>query len=147
MGAIRETKLSNGNVQLEITYGGKEAPFGGVDTSAPPAYIDPRCFAAANGFLVVDNKLVATSLQPLSVPATLWGGTAGVELLAFGTFYETGYGQLNYALGYMAVPFGTVGMSPTGVNYTFYMTTWNPSTPTVVLSNTELELTLFDSYL
>lgn len=38
MGAIKETKLANGNVGLEITYGGKEAPFGGVDSSAPPAY-------------------------------------------------------------------------------------------------------------
>ena len=146
MGAIREYKLANGNLGLEITYGGKEAPFGGVDTSAPPAYIDPRCFAAADGHLVIDNKLVAASLQPVQVPATLWGNVSGVRLIAFGTFYQTGYGQLNYALGYVAVPFGTPSVDPTGVDYTFYMTTWSPATPTVALSNTELELTLFDSY-
>ena len=56
MGAIKTTELSNGNIGLEITYGGKEAPFGGVDTSAPPAYIDPRCFTNCDGVIVVDNQ-------------------------------------------------------------------------------------------
>ena len=147
MGAVRTYELDNKNLGFEITYGGKESPFGGADTSAPPPYIDPRCFPVTDGFLVVDGKLVAASLQPIDVPATLWGNVDGVALLAFGTFYETGYGQLNYALGYQAVPFGDGVSSPTGVNYFFYMTTWRPATPTVALSNTQLELTLFDSFL
>lgn len=63
MGQVKTTELPNGNLGLEITYGGKESPFGGVDTSAPPAYIDPRCFTLSDGFLVVDNKLVAVSVQ------------------------------------------------------------------------------------
>jgi hypothetical protein len=147
VGAVREYKLSNGNIGLEITYGGKESPFGGVDTSAPPAYIAPNCFAAADGFLVIDNKLVAASLQPVTVPATLWGNVVGVKLLAFGTFYQTGYGQLNYALGYTAQSFpAPPSTDPTGVNYTFYMTTWQPQNPAVALSNTEFNVTLFDSF-
>lgn len=145
MGAIREQKLSNNNTALEITYGGKDSPFGGVDTSAPPPYIDPRCFTAADGFLVVDNKLVAANFQPADVP-TLWASVAGVILIGYGTFYQTGYGQLNYALGYIGTPFGG-GADPTGVNYTFYITTWKVGLiGPVVLSDTELEVTLFDSY-
>jgi hypothetical protein len=143
MGAIKTTELSNGNIGLEITYGGKEAPFGGVDTSAPPAYIDPTCFTNCDGFIVIDNKLVVASLNPIAVP-TLWGGTAGVTLLKFGTFYNSLTGQLNYALGYTATAFGVSGTSPTGVNYEFYMTSWNPSAPTVPFDDSYL-VTLFDA--
>jgi len=97
VGLIKESELSNGNIGLEITYGGREAPFGGVDTSAPPAYIDPKCFTNCDGFIVIDNKLVVASLNPVAVPI-LWGGTAGVILIGFGNFYNTTYGTLNYAL-------------------------------------------------
>jgi len=140
MGAIKETKLANGNVGLEITYGGKEAPFGGVDSSAPPAYIDPRCFTECDGFVVVDNKLVAASLNPFPTPV-LWSGTAGVQLIGFGNFYNTTYGTLNYALGYTAV---AVAGTPTGVAYTFYMTSWNPVNITGPYNDT-LSYTLFNS--
>ena len=143
MGAIKTTELSNGNIGLEITYGGKEAPFGGVDTSAPPAYIDPTCFTLADGFLIVDNKLVAVNFQPASYPV-LWGEVAGIVLLKIGTFYNSLNGQLNYALGYAATPFGTSGVTPTGVNYAFYMTAWSPEAPTVPL-NDVLLVTLFDA--
>ena len=68
MGAIKTTELSNGNICLEITYGGMEAPFGGVDTSAPPAYIDGKCFAASDGFVVVDNKLCVANWQSVVFP-------------------------------------------------------------------------------
>lgn len=141
MGAIREIELSNGNVQLEITYGGKEAPFGGVDTSAPPAYIDPRCFAAANGFLIVDNKLVATSLVPLNIPP-LWGGMPGITFLGFGTFYNSIYGQLNYIIGYTATAFSAEFSS--GVNYVFYITSWNPGNVAQYWNDT-LDVTLYDT--
>ena len=143
MGAIKTEELDNGNIGLEITYGGKEAPFGGVDTSAPPAYIDPTCFTNCDGFVVVDNKLVAVSLNPVTVP-TLWGGTTGVTLLKFGTFYNSLTGQLNYALGYTATAFGVPGTSPTGVNYMFYMTSWSPSAPAVPFNDSRL-ITLFDA--
>lgn len=145
MGAVRPTEEANGNKGIEITYGGKESPFGGVDTSAPPAYIAPNCFAAADGFLVIDNKLVAASLQPYQTP-TLWKGQTGVAVLGFGTFYQTGYGQINYALGYKATQFGTPGTTPTGVDYVFYITTWNPQTPTSIMSDVSIDLTLFDSF-
>ena len=140
MGAIEKTELSNGNIGLEITYGGKEAPFGGVDTSAPPAYIDPRCFTNCDGFIVVDNQLVAASLNPVQIP-TLWSGTAGVILIGFGNFYTPRYGTLNYALGYKAS--GVTG-PPTGVDYTFYMTAWVPGNP-VTYWNDTLNYTLYNS--
>ena len=146
MGAIKTTELSNGNIGLEITYGGKEAPFGGVDTSAPPAYIDPRCFTNCDGFIVVDNQLVAASLNPVAIP-TLWGGAvhhgfpAVVTLIGFGNFYTPKYGTLNYALGYAA---SSVSGTPTGVDYTFYMTAWVPGNPATYWNDT-LDYTLFNS--
>ena len=146
MGKIQTKELANGNLQVEITYGGFESPFGGVDKSAPPAYIDPRCAVSVDNTLIVNNKLCSIAANNFTIP-TLWASVAGVSLLGMGTFYETGYGQLNYAIGYIAQEFGIAGVSPTGVNYTFYMTTWKPNTPSIVLSDTSLELTLFDSYL
>lgn len=143
MGLIKSTEQDNGNLLLEILYGGKDAPFGGVDTSAPPAYIDPRCFAASDGFLVIDNKLVATSFQPVAVPA-LWNGVAGVTLFKFGTFYNSLTGQLNYALGFKITPFGVFGASATGVTYTFYMTSWNPGNPAFFWTDV-LPVTLYDA--
>ena len=146
MGAIKTTELSNGNIGLEITYGGKEAPFGGVDSSAPPAYIDPRCFTNCDGFLVIDGKLVAVTMAPADTPP-LWGGTAGVLLIGFGNFYSTKYGTLNYALGYIATAIAaTVGppATPSGVEYSFYMTAWSPSYPSTYWNDT-LNYTLYNS--
>jgi hypothetical protein len=140
VGLIKESELSNGNIGLEITYGGREAPFGGVDTSAPPAYIDPRCFTNCDGFIVIDNKLVVASLNPVAIP-TLWSGTAGVILIGFGNFYTPKYGTLNYALGYKA---SSVSGTPTGVDYTFYMTAWVPGNPATFWNDT-LNYTLFNS--
>lgn len=141
MGAIKQDKLANSNVGLEITYGGKEAPFGGIDSSAPPSYIDPRCFVDCDGVLIIDNKIVIISTQSVDIP-TLWSGTSGILLLAFGTFYNSLTGQLNYALGYKATPF--VG-PPSGVQYTFYITSWNPFA-TSSHTNDVLNVTLYDSY-
>ena len=143
MGLIKESELSNGNIGLEITYGGREAPFGGVDTSAPPAYIDPKCFTNCDGFIVIDNKLVVASLNPVAVPI-LWGGTAGVILIGFGNFYNTTYGTLNYALGYKTTSISAVGGSPSGVAYTFYMTSWLPEDITQLWNDT-LTNTLYNS--
>ncbi|MDR3392442.1 MAG: hypothetical protein P4L77_11995 [Sulfuriferula sp.] len=144
MGVVRPIKQANGNIGLEITYGGKEAPFGGVDSSAPPAYIDPRCFAKADGFLVVDNKLIVASLQKASIPAALWNNVVGVKLLGIGTFYNSINGQLNYALGYTAVRFGSVGISPTGTDYVFYITSWDPADVTQYWTDL-LQITLYDA--
>jgi len=140
MGHIKTTELANGNIGLEITYGGNECPFGGVDTSAPPAYIDPKCFTDCDGFIIVDNKLVAVNMAPVSAPP-LWSGTTGVSLIGFGNFYSIKYGTLNYALGYTAI---AVSGTPTGVQYTFYMTAWSPSNPTTYWNDTLVE-TLYNS--
>jgi hypothetical protein len=134
MGAIKATELSNGNIGLEITYGGKEAPFGGVDTSAPPAYIDPKCFTQCDGFIVVNNKLVTASLNPITIPP-LWNNVAGVTLIGFGNFYNQTYGTLNYALGYAAVAVPAVSPNPSGVTYTFYMTSWAPGSSTTAYND------------
>ena len=143
MGHIKSTPQDNGQVSLEITYGGAEAPFGGIDTSAPPAYIDPKCASSMDGLLVLDNKLVAVALGPVSVPA-LFSGVASATLIGFGTFYNSVYGQLNYALGYTATAFGTAGYLATGVAYKFYVTAWNPSNIATVY-NDVLPVSLYDA--
>jgi hypothetical protein len=113
-----------------------------VDASAPPAYIDPRCFVSADGFMVVDNALSVFSLRQTPTPTPLWNSVAGVILLKGGTFYNSLTGQLNYLLGYTATPFGTLGTTPTGVNYIFYLTAWSPAG---TVYNDTLTLTLFDA--
>lgn len=105
---------------LEIIYGGTESPFGGIDSSASPAYIDPRCFAASDGFIIVDNKLCVANWQQLALP-TLFGGVSNVRLLKIGTFYSSKYGQLNYVLGVHT----DIAVGPPAAKfYTFYLTTW-----------------------
>jgi hypothetical protein len=68
VGKIATSKLANGNIGLEITYGGADAPFGGIDTSASPRYIDPRCFVDADNFLIIDNEMCVCSWQPSTFP-------------------------------------------------------------------------------
>jgi len=68
MGQIKTTKLDNGMVGFECVYGGLEAPFGGIDASKAPRYIDPRCFADASNFLIVDNELCLCYLNNNAFP-------------------------------------------------------------------------------
>lgn len=140
MGKVATQELDNGNIGVEITYGGLDSPYGGVDSSAPPAYIDPRCFTDSDGFLVVNNRLVAVAFERVSVP-TLWGGDTAVKLLKFGTFYNSIDGLKNYALGYKATAFAG---PPSGVNYEFIITAWNPEN--IALFNTDsFVFTLYDA--
>ena len=119
MGAVKTSELPNGNIALEITYGGTDAPFGGVDASAPPAYIDPRCFTAVDGFMVVDNKLCLVNWQQLTLP-NLWNG-ANATLIRIGTFFSSVHGQLNYAIGCAA---NLVVGPPAVTTYKFFLTAW-----------------------
>lgn len=143
MGLIKTTEQNNGSYLLEITYGGAEAPFGGIDTSAPPAYIDPKCFVASDGLLVVDNKLVTISLAPMLNPPILFGGVTDVNLLGAGTFYNSDLKQLNYVLGYTVSSVDPPAM-PSFVDYMFYITSWDPSDTSTVNTDT-LNISLFDS--
>ena len=130
-----------GNIGLEITYGGKEAPFGGMDTSAPPAYIAPNCAVLMNGMLVVDNQLVCVTFESLPTPP-LWGGAIGISLIAAGSFYSSIYGTLNYVLGGKTT---IITGPPSRVDYTYYMTAWIPipgGVPVTVYNDT-LEFTLY----
>ena len=148
MGNIRTTPQktqegqASGQVSLEITYGGKESPFGGIDSTAPPAYIAPNCFASSDGFYIVDNQLVLASLQPLTLP-TLFSETTGVTLLKVGNFYNSNTGFLNYALG---LTLQAIVGPPNGIIYTFYMTVWRyvNQVPTLV-GNDTLVIKLFDT--
>ncbi len=149
MGYIKTTPMTDaqgeasGEISLEIIYGGKEAPFGGMDTSGPPAYIDPNCLVTMDGVLVIENTLNTVAMLPIYLP-TLWGGVSGVTFLGAGSFYSSIYGTLNYILGGKAVTFSG---PPSGVTYTYYMTAWVPvlgGTP-VVIYNDVLTLSLFNA--
>ena len=140
MGQVQTKELANGNLQLEITYGGAATPFGGVDKSAPPAYIDPRGFVSADGVITANNKLCTLALESFAVP-TLWSGVAGVTLIGCGTFYNSIYGELNYALGYVRT--AIVG-PPSGSTYKFYITSWSVLNSGTVYNDT-LTIDLYDS--
>ena len=134
MGRIKETKLDNGNIGLEITYGGVEAPFGGIDTSAPPMYIDPKCFVNANGFLVIENQLVACGWLSAGVTLESWSPSMGY--LTSGSFYQNGQ-YWNFVLasqltgGSFIPPF-------TSTQMTYYIWTWTPSYPPGTVINVPL---------
>ena len=134
----------SGLTSLEITYGGMESPFSGVHFGPPPAYIDPKCFTDSNNFFVVDNKLVLMSLEPLSFPV-LWNNTAGVILLKLGTFFNSIFGQINYALGYVATPEIVNGIDVSKV--TFYITAWNYDSAgtAVILGNDVLQMNQYET--
>src|SRR3974390_364255 len=69
MGHIKTQKQDNNTILFECIYGGVEAPFGGIDASKPPRYIDPRCFADASNFLIVDNELCVATLVSANFPS------------------------------------------------------------------------------
>lgn len=140
MGLLKATPQKDGTQLIEIVYGGAEAPFGGIDTSAPPAYIDPKCFVDAINMAIVDNKLLVASMQEVLTP-TLFSNVPNVNLIGFGNFFNAYNTQLNYALGYTSTP---ITGPPSGVNYVFYMTAWDPSNISDLFNDT-LAYTLWDS--
>lgn len=94
MGAI---KLDQENGSLEITYGGRECPFGGVDSSAPDPYIGPGQLTqdSING-LVNNNSLLATFFNTIS----------------FAGFNQAllGYGELNGQIFYVEYANGLINV-------------------------------------
>lgn len=97
MGLVKTKELANGNVELEIIYGGKEAPFGGIDSSMPPQYINPLCVVEAQGFAVVNGQYIAVSFQPLAITINLPASNFTVPKLAgFGSFYTEAQGWQNF---------------------------------------------------
>ncbi len=136
MGHVKTDKLDNGNIGLEITYGGLESPFMGLHTGPPPAYVDPRCLVASDGFIVVDNSLVLISVTLDNLPV-LWNGTHAIPI-KFGNFYDSVFGYLNYGLGYIATLHGG---APFNFEYVFYLTVWD--TQNNIVDNQILDLKLF----
>ena len=111
MGKIETRKNDNGTLDLEITYGGPDAPFGGIDASAPPMYIDPKCFVNCSGFLIQDDKLIAVSWQSMGINITDWNALSEI-FLGVGHFYASGQFWnwiLSYSLG------GGPGNPPIGI--------------------------------
>lgn len=99
MGLVKTKELANGNVELEIIYGGKEAPFGGIDSSMPPQYIDPLCVVEAQGFAVVNGQYIAVSFQPLAITINLpSSGFTVPKLAGFGSFYTEAQGWQNFVV-------------------------------------------------
>lgn len=62
MGAVKYDEKTQ---SFEITYGGRENPFTGVDSSAPDPYISPGGHTKnSSNALVIDNSLIATNWIP-----------------------------------------------------------------------------------
>ena len=119
MGKISSSKLDNGMIGLEITYGGPEAPFGGID-STTPLYIDPRCFSDAANFLIVNGCLVAFRWELSAIALGSW--PSGAKYLKSGHFYQNGQ-YWNWTL---AVVPGTQSGTPPSVTDNYTMWVWSP---------------------
>lgn len=129
MGAIKSSKLDNGMIGLEITYGGKDSPFGGVDYSAPPTYIDPNCFADASGFLVIDGQLVAFGWFPVNI--TLEGWTSSMTYMDSGHSFMNGQ-YYNWTLAYTSSTTPPSGSNPGFTDSNFTIWTWLTLNPGAV---------------
>lgn len=121
MAHFKETKLDNGNIGLEITYGGTDAPFGGVDTSAPPMYISRNCFTDASGFIVINEQLIACGW--LNSGITLGGWATTMTYLGSGSWWVNG-AYKNFVLATASVPL----VNPTRTSLRFYIWTWDSDT-------------------
>jgi hypothetical protein len=107
MGVIKTTPQltqdgqESGLIALEITYGGVEAPFGGIDSSAAPPYIDPKCAVEMSGCIIIDNQIVAVNFNRLDgIVITPPAGAAftNPRLAGFGNFYTQAGGYQNFVL-------------------------------------------------
>lgn len=67
MGAVVERgDTTGGGKHIEITYGGRDCPFAGVDSSAPDPYISPNSITKLSAnVIVLDNNLEAASWQEI----------------------------------------------------------------------------------
>jgi hypothetical protein len=94
MGAFRWVEEKTG--QFEITYGGKESPFMGIDATQPATEITKGAFTKLQNWLILENRLVAVGFAALPGPGNgdyiNWAGfpsPAGLgtpqKLLGFGT--------------------------------------------------------------
>jgi len=119
VGKIKSSKLDNGMVGLEITYGGPEAPFGGIDAKSG-MYIDPLCFADAANFLIINQHLVALSWLPKTISLPSW--PTGARYLDSGHFFQNGQ-YWNWSLAMLP---GTPSGSPPSVTNTYYIWVWDP---------------------
>ena len=121
MGKLTTQKQDNNTLLLEMTYGGKEAPWGGIDTSAPPQYIAPNCFINANNFLVINERLVAVGFQTNGVSLAGW---ASYVYIGSGSFFANGQYN-NFAIGYSTAR--VVG-PPAYTQITYYIWVWAAGT-------------------
>lgn len=131
MGAIKTREIANNNIELEITYGGLEAPFGGIDSSMPPAYIDPKCQVDVNGFAIIENQFVAVAMQllgiTLEIPVT---GFTNPRLSGFGSFYTQAGGYQNFAL-----VIGNTTTTSTTVSVNLALFVWSASNTATVTAD------------
>jgi hypothetical protein len=69
MGHIQQTGPNpDGTMNLEITYGGLESPFAGIDsTKSSGTYIKPNALAMSSGVAVTDGYLNSIFLNPRSI--------------------------------------------------------------------------------
>lgn len=135
MGAIKTSKLDNGMVGIEITYGGKDSPFGGTDYSAPAPYIEPNCFADASGFLIIDDVLVAHGWFPLNIVLSGW--TSDMTYMDSGHFYQDG-NYWNWALAVETASTPASGAIAAYTDCTYTIWTWQGLNPGTVPVTTTL---------
>lgn len=138
MGLLKQKENDNGTVDLEIIYGGKEASFGGVDASAPPMYIDPRCFTDANGFMIYNDQLVAMGWRQIASNIGDW--PAGAKIVGSGSFFANGRYN-NFLLAYILG--GINAGPPASRTVTYYLYVWPSGLSTPLAQTAQLAVTQY----
>lgn len=124
-----------GKMLLEIFYGGKEAPFGGIDASAPPRYIKPNCFVDSNGFVISNGKIVAGGFFNYGITLDQWL-TLNCIYLTSGSFFANGKYN-NFALGYTVA---TTAGPPTVTTVTYRIWVWDAGATGVIALTATLDV-------
>lgn len=143
MGAIKTSEQPGGIIGLEITYGGKDAPFGGIDASMPPRYIEPNCFVDTKGFLVSSGELRAFGWKQANI-TLLEYDTASMTFLGAGNFFSNGK-YWNWALAYNSVYTPPSGPALLGfTTTTYHIWTWPSGTTGNIAKTDDLAVQQYD---
>jgi hypothetical protein len=118
MGKITTRENSNKTLDLEITYGGLDSPFGGIDSSKAPMYIQSNCFTDASNFLVLNDLLVAVGW--VSSGIQLQGWVNGMVFLDSGTL-TSNQNSYNWALAYQTTANGAGPPAVIDIQYTVWV--------------------------
>lgn len=126
---------------LEIIYGGKEAPFGGIDAGNPARYIHPNCFVDANGFMISAGRITAGGFFNANIQLNQWI-TFNCVYMTAGSFWANGQYN-NFVVGYT---FQRQPNAPANNTTTYYIWSWPSGTTGLINLTAQISDQQYDVY-